>query len=103
MSGEVLIPEEAVERAAMPLSQYMARSDTYDAASDALRVAAPLILAAALDELIKKLEKDAKRHEMRGGAHAEGTANGLQMAGTTLHRHAHRLRAAVLRGEEGQA
>ena len=46
MTGEVSIPEEAFEAAAMPLATYMARSDTYDAASDALRVAAPLIVAA---------------------------------------------------------
>lgn len=48
---DITIPEEAIEQAAMPLAQYMARVDTYDAASDALRVAAPLIVAAGFESL----------------------------------------------------
>ncbi len=50
------ISYEAIEQAQMPLSQYMAQSDTLDAASDALRVAAPLIVAAELERLVDETD-----------------------------------------------
>lgn len=80
----------------MPLSQYMARVDTYDAASDALRVAAPLIVAAELERQARDLGEQAEAFGLpRMGTPASGMVTVLSELAEEL-----RGRAAELRGGE---
>lgn len=89
------ISYEAIEQAQMPLSQYMARSDTLDAASDALRVAAPLIVAADIDSDtgLQVLREMAARVEA-------GSLDSMAFVGAVLRYADDRAaRAAELRGD----
>lgn len=91
----VPIPEEAFEAAAMPLAQYMARSDTYDAASDAVRAAAPLIVAAELSDYARDLKAQA---EALGEPRIDTPASAIVQVLNTLAGD-FAARASVLRGE----
>lgn len=92
--GDLTIPDEAWDAvlAATATAPFGSRADQ-QAAVDA---AAPLIVAAELERIAEKLDKQVKASRALGGTnYAEGKADGIEVTATGLRRRAAELRGGV--------
>lgn len=96
MSSEVPIPEAAVELVVPLLTHVMTVGDAEDVAWDAVRAAAPLVVAAALDEEADRIHStiQAWGYGPNDDPPAHSIAGALVDVAVEL-----RERASVLRGE----
>lgn len=96
MSSEVPIPEEAIERMVPLLTHVMTEGDAEDAAWDLARAAAPLIVAAAYEQLANEIgQHGAAGHASAGDNHTAAMAGVTELSMAAWIRR----RASVLRGE----
>lgn len=95
---EIDIPEQAYLLASKAVEEYglVASSDAYDIASDAVRAAAPLIVAAALERMAATFDGNAQACRNIGTSEfAQGRSDGFDNAAYQL-----RLRVKELRSEQ---